>query len=435
MSTIIKTLLDPTYKNFEIKSPVPFLFRHNQSAFQQWSNKAEFFLNSKNQRIAQINKALHSVNLLKSTEKRLNIQLQAETQYLSEIENLLKEFEFKTNLISTAEILNHRIPSGQHFESYTKNIFRDWSWGQSENAVYQSFLKKINIKEGRALVVGGGAGRIAYDLAQLFPQLQIVQIDVNPLLSIVAKKICSGQTVELTEVAPLALTQDKISITHRLKAEAALNEGQVEFILGDISDHPFQDQIFDVIICPWVIDIVAEPFTDLAKRLNFLLKPEGELLIFGPLSFEKQNMAHRYMSEDLLECLIESGFGSLTQETQFVAYLQSPLDVQKREEHIICVKAQKIKGTKRPKSHSQYPEWLRDITALPPANSQYIFNLQSQKNLEAQFLAGLLNGKSLLEMATMLTKSGTGMTQEQSENYVVGVFAKLYEAGEITEYQ
>lgn len=425
-TSLFKDLTEDAYNRFS----TPFVFKNNFAAFLQWSVKFENFKASRLQTIDQLQKAENTVELNATTKKRLTQQKDAYILQLEQFENLLNSFGFGKFDGNTQAILQHRVPSQQHFDSYFKNIFRDWAWGEKENKIYSECLNKLKLTEGKVLIIGGGAGRLAYDLAELKPDLEILQIDINPLLSLIAHKICSGESVDLCEISQFPTEQKNLSTAHKLKATKTLSPQQFQFVVGDISDHPFKDQQFDAIICPWVIDIVAENFSDLSKRLNFLLKPQGELLIFGPLSFEKQTPQHKLTSEEVAFTLQESGFKNLAQESLNTPYLQSPLEPQQRFEQIHVFYAQQEKSTKRPKNFQSYPSWLTDIT-LRITPSQSLVLLQSQKNLEAQFLGGLLSGKSIKEMSTLIAQSGSGMTQQQAEDFIQSTFARLFETGDI----
>ena len=423
---IFKDLPQDNYSQFS----VPFVFKNNFSAFLQWSIKFENFKISRLQTIDQLQKAENTVDLNVLTQNRLALQKKAYQNQLSQIETLLSEFGFSKQQGNTQAILQHRVPSQQHFDSYFKNIFRDWAWGEEENKIYSDCLKKLTLNKGKVLIVGGGAGRLAYDLAQQKPEVEIIQIDINPLLSLIAHKICNAETIELCEISQFPMSTNDVAISHLLKTPTPVAPSQIQFVVGDISDHPFKDQQFDAIICPWVIDIISENFADFAKRLNFLLKPQGELLIFGPLSFEKQSAQHKLTAEEVVQVLQESGFKNLTTQKLKVPYLHSPIEALIRHETIHLFYSQQEKPSKRPKSYQHYPNWLSD-TSVKVQPNQSLISLQSQKNLEAQFLAGLLSGKSIHEMATHIASSGSGMNLKQAEDFIQSVFARLFETGDI----
>ena len=171
------------------KYPVPFVFQHTEAARLQWSVKLSNYTVSQTQKIETLKKSLNRIELSALTKNRLERQLAAETQSLQQFKGLIDPFEFSSNSNQTQSSLHHRIPSRQHFGSYYQNIFRDWVWGDEENKIYGDLLKKLTLNEGTALIIGGGAGKLLYDLRKLKPKLQIIQIDINPLLSVIGQKI------------------------------------------------------------------------------------------------------------------------------------------------------------------------------------------------------------------------------------------------------
>ncbi|MBY0452394.1 MAG: class I SAM-dependent methyltransferase, partial [Bdellovibrionaceae bacterium] len=350
-------------------------------------------------RIESLNKLLTAVDLLPTTRQRLELQVRAETDFKNEVENIASVF----TALPPQQTVQNRIPGTQHFESYSKNIFRDWAWGAEENKVYAEFLNLITASEGEALLIGGGAGRLLYDFAHAKPNLHITQIDINPFLSQLAQLTCNGHPVELTELATSNFDLTRISKKYRLQVPP-LKPERFQILVGDISNHPFADQTFSTVVCPWVIDILPEAFSDFSRRLNFLLKDQGELLIFGPLSFEKQSGRNRLSKQEVAETLQAAGFEVLYQSTCTVPYLQSPLEPQKRSEEIVCLRLRKIKTAKRPKDFQYFPNWLTNPTLKPtPQEAQVLMAVQAQKNIEAQFMAALLQGQSIADMAQTIS--------------------------------
>ncbi len=420
--------------DLEIIGDLKFCFADNEAALQQWQAKYQKFLVDQTGRIESLKKHLTAVDLLPATQQRLQQFLQAETDFKAEVENIWSVFLTERPQVSkpaTQQAVQHRIPSPQHFESYSKNIFRDWVWGQEENKAYAEILNRLTLTEGETLIVGGGAGRLLYDLAQLKPNLHVSQIDINPFLSRLAFLACSGQEIRLTELATSNFDIKRLSQKHRMKMPPLKTE-QFQVLVGDISSHPFADQVFSAVICPWVIDIIPETFADFSRRLNFLLADQGELLIFGPLSFESQSGRNRLSQQEVIETLQASGFEVLHHSTLTVPYLQSPLEPRKRSEEIVCLKLRKIKTAKRPKDFQYFPNWLTDPNQkLTAQEAQALIAVQAQKNIEAQFLAALLNGQSIADMAKAISQSGSGLSEIQAREFVTSQLARLIESGDL----
>ena len=416
---------------FGTQFAVPFCFSDNQTAFRQWSVKFDLYRQQKQRLIEQFNKALRQIEISDSAKQRLEQQKAAAENQLAEVESLLTGFNFIKSQHEIHLSLQQRIASTQHFDSYFKNIFRDWVWGDVENQVYKNILQNSKTSTGQALIIGGGAGRLAYDLASLRSSLQVLQLDINPLLSVVAEKICRGGSFDLTEIAGFTYDLNSISKKHKLGLPGeSIDRNRLSFVVGDITDNPLVDNSFDCVICPWLIDIISEDFSTFSQRLNFCLKRGGELLIFGPLSFENQKPQHKHSHQELEAILIESGFEINSKDFIETEYLHSPFDPQTRIEKIIVLRATAVKAAKKPKAVAHFPSWLinKDETVKPEPS---LINLQAQKNLEAQFLATVLSGKTINQMIEMLANSSAGYNKQQAEDFILSVFARLVETKEI----
>ena len=87
------------------------------------------------------------------------------------LKNLLAPLDL-TNLkasYDTLIALKTRLPADQGLTTYYDNIHRDWNWGDAENSASLELVQKALGHGGlgeTALVLGAGAGRLAYDLHQ-----------------------------------------------------------------------------------------------------------------------------------------------------------------------------------------------------------------------------------------------------------------------------
>jgi hypothetical protein len=117
------------------------------------------------------------------------------------------------------------------------------------------------------LVLGAGAGRLAYDLHQQLPADNTVALDFNPLLALVAARAVSGEGVELWEfpVAPRSIGDHAVLRT--LVAPEPVRDG-FHLILGDVLRPPLVTGSIDVVVTPWVVDILPEDFRHFAARVN-----------------------------------------------------------------------------------------------------------------------------------------------------------------------
>jgi hypothetical protein len=63
--------------------------------------------------------------------------------------------------------LRTRLPVDQGLNTYYPNIHRDWAWGVEENEASLKQIRSVlhdNAELGDVLVLGAGAGRLAYDI-------------------------------------------------------------------------------------------------------------------------------------------------------------------------------------------------------------------------------------------------------------------------------
>lgn len=103
----------------------------------------------------------------------------------------------------------------------------------------------------RLLDVGTGPGRVPLAVADLLPDLRIDGIDLSP--SMIAK------ARELARVAGL--------------------EDRVTFIVGDVADLPYPDQVFDLIVST----VSQHHWADVAaafRELRRVLRPDGQIWIY-----------------------------------------------------------------------------------------------------------------------------------------------------------
>ena len=116
------------------------------------------------------------------------------------------------------------------------------------------------------LVLGAGAGRLAYDIHDNFDCAMTVAMDFNPMLMLVAQTVTRGDTLELYEfpIAPQGF--DDGAVKRTLSAPKALDDG-FQLVLGDALRAPFRAGAFDTIVTPWLIDIIDDDLGTLQPGL------------------------------------------------------------------------------------------------------------------------------------------------------------------------
>jgi threonine dehydrogenase-like Zn-dependent dehydrogenase len=107
-------------------------------------------------------------------------------------------------------------------------VHRDWAWGDEENAASLKQVRAVlheNVSLGNVLVLGAGAGRLAYDLHMQMDCTTTVAMDFNPLLLLIAQSVTRGDTLKMYEfpIAPKSLEDDAVLRT--LSAPEVVREG------------------------------------------------------------------------------------------------------------------------------------------------------------------------------------------------------------------
>jgi len=57
-------------------------------------------------------------------------------------------------------------------------------------------------------------------------------------------------------------------------AQAKIQNSRVQFVEGDIRDLPFADNTFDVVVCTWTVEIMADPRAVVQEFIR-VIKPDG----------------------------------------------------------------------------------------------------------------------------------------------------------------
>jgi hypothetical protein len=312
--------------------------------------------------------------------------------------------------------LRTRLPPSQGLTTYAQNAFRDWSWGDDENLESASMVAThLPDDPETVLVLGAGAGRLAYDLHQLGLQAWTLGLDLNPLLTFVGDRVVRGETLTLHEFPLAPRRLEDIAVARELSAPEPVREG-LAFVLGDILSPPLQDGSFDAIVAPWFVDIVDVDFSVLARRLAALLKPGGQLVLFGSLTFSAAETALRYSFEEVLEILGEAGFGTPATEERNLPYLCSPSSRHGRRERVVCLGARKEKELKGVPKTAALPDWL--VAGRDPVPLSDAFQYQIAATRIHAFVMSLVDGKrSLRDMAQVLEQQGL-MPRKDAEEAV-----------------
>jgi hypothetical protein len=287
--------------------------------------------------------------------------------------------------------------------TYYPNLHRDWCWGDDENAavlelVRSGFAEREN--NATVLVLGSGAGRLAYDIHHTFTPNLTVALDFNPFFQLAAKEILGGQSLALYEFPLAPRTLRDHAILRDLEAPAPARPG-LELVLGDVLRPPFRHSAFDVVVTPWLIDIVPEDLGTLARRINALLTPGGLWINVGSLAFTEMPPARQYSPEECAAVLEQTGFAPPAMTEAEIPYMCSPASRHGRREQVLAWHASKASKTRAAPRHEALPDWL--VKGAEPVPLLDAFRTQATTTRIYAGLMGLIDGRrSVRDMAKVL---------------------------------
>ena len=404
---------------------LPWLFAEPNAALGEWRGRLHFSLQrierERQQLAASLTTTLHA-----ATRARLEALELAMRDHGARLQALLAPLGIEQRAASyeTYLALRTRLPADQGLTTYYANIHRDWCWGAAENDASFDVLAMLldGASPGRTLVLGAGAGRLAYDLHMRCAAPLTAALDFNPLLSIVADRVTRGETLELYEF-PIAPRGDA-AVLRTLAAPQPARRGLVH-VVADAHRPPFRRAAFDSVVTPWLVDILPERFDVLCARVNALLGDGGRWLNFGSLSFHDPDPALRYGVDECRAALEESGFGDIAVHERELPYLSSPASRHARRERVVSWSARKRRDVKKVPRHHALPEWLvRGTDPVPLGDS---FRSQAAATRIHAFLMGLIDGRrSIKDMAKLVVEQRL-MTAEEAEPAIRSFLMKMHD--------
>src|SRR5699024_3637531 len=132
----------------------------------------------------------------------------------------------------------------------------------------------------------------------------------------------------------------------------------LELVAADALQPPFADGAFDTVVTPWFVDIIGEPFSRVAARVNLLLKPGGRWINFGSLAISHSAHDQRCVLEEVLEPMTPTGFALPAVLDNTLSYMRSPASLHSRLETTIAWVTNKIGAPAEQPRARVVPEWL-----------------------------------------------------------------------------
>jgi hypothetical protein len=299
--------------------------------------------------------------------------------------------------------LGTELPLSQGLSTYYPNLHRDWCWGDDENAASLAAVREClapDVAPTRVLVLGAGAGRLAYDVHQSLRPAVTVALDFNPLFLLAASRIAAGESLELHEFPIAPRTIEDHARLRRLAAPAPAAPGFTP-LLADASAPPFCPGRFDLVLTPWFIDVAGEPASRTLARVNALLAPRGLWVNHGSLAFADASPADALSLDELGEAAVAAGFARPAPRESPQPYLASPASRHARLESVVTFATPKERDVTAPAAGRALPPWIErtdlPVPALPALRAQAL------STRVYAFLLAMVDGeRSIRDMARLM---------------------------------
>jgi SAM-dependent methyltransferase len=378
---------------------------------------------------AGLEQELKDNNLRPLTRRRVERYRKAVDQHRRKLQKILQPIDLQSlrGSYESYLALRTRLPSDQGINTYYSNIHRDWCWGEEENAASLSQIRAVlhdHAELGDVLVLGAGAGRLAYDIRRELNCTRVIAMDFNPLLVLIAREITRGKQLSLYEfpIAPASFEDD--AILRKLSAPEVVGEG-FHLVLGDALRAPFAAGSFDTVVTPWLIDIIDEDLAVFTPRGNRLLKNNGRWLNFGSLAFANPARSRRYSPEETKAIVAESGFSDPYVAQATIPYMCSPASRHGRHEKVFTFSAWKERVAEQVDRHRALPDWI--VTGKDPVPLTQSFRTQAMTTQIYSFIMSLIDGRrSIEEMAKILEKQQL-MTRDEAVPAIRSFLTKMYD--------
>lgn len=415
--------------DFPFLEGMPWMFAEPQAALGEWRGRLQFALQQLSQEVAQLDAELQAKDITPLAKRRVERYKKCVESHRRKLQKLLQPVDMQglQGNVETYLALRTRMPVDQGIQTYYPNIHRDWAWGEEENKASLKQIQSVlhdHADLGKVLVLGSGAGRLAYDIHTSFNCDLTVAMDFNPLLMLVAKAVTSGEQLNLYEfpIAPLALEDD--AVLRQLNAPEPADEN-FHLVFGDALRAPFAAGSFDSVVTPWLIDVITEDLPVLAARINQLLGENGRWVNFGSLSFGSPKRSRCYSPEETKAIVAENGFSDPYVSQATIPYMCSPASRHGRQERVFSFSAYKERAVDAPERHKALPDWI--VTGKEPVPLTQSFRQQAMTTQIYSFIMSLIDGKRSVKDMAVILESQKLMTKEEAEPAIRSFLTKMYD--------
>jgi SAM-dependent methyltransferase len=414
---------------------LPWLFPDPKHVLAHWRERIDLLLESRNHELEELRLSQKSATS-KLTKARIENLRHSKIIQLELLKKVLEPMKPGTKLsLPKKQAFGYRLPFNQGLLGYFPNLSRDWGIGEpgfeNENVLLFESIKSFFPSEWKSepqrtaiqiAVLGCGAGRLPYDLAKAFPESKIVAIDINPLLLLAANKINSGE--RLKGIFPTFSPKDRMNPA--LEIELATPSGpaeNLEFAFADVYSLPFSRESFDLVVTPWLVDILPRSFSHLTSSIAQIVKPQGKWINLGAWFFNFQNEEDNISLDEAIEIGGQSGWKSIGSQLIETPYLQSAVDSHRRFETMtgfIWERTPQQVSYEIKWRVSDKIEWISDPNLPIPRLPAFAQSVESLSTMS--WVLSQVDGKRTLRDIASVLASSSGLDEAAAQEALESFF-------------
>ena len=415
--------------DFPLVGEIPWMFAEPQAALGEWRGRLQFALQTLSHEVAGLEQELKNKDLSPLARRRVERYMKCVESHRRKLQKLCRPVDMQSlqGNYESYLALRTRLPTDQGLNTYYANIHRDWAWGDEENRASLKQIQSVlhdHAELGNVLVLGAGAGRLAYDIHTNLQCTSTVAMDFNPLLMLVAQAVTQGRSSTSTN-SRLRRSRWKMM---RYCANSQRRKPSMRISTSCLAmryDRRFRRQTFDTVVTPWLIDVITEDLPILAARINRLLKKEGRWVNFGSLAFSSPKKSRCYSPEEVKAIVGENGFSDPYVSQATIPYMCSPASRHGRQERVFTFSAYKERNAKKPDRYKALPDWI--VTGKEPVPQTPSFKQQAMTTQIYSFIMSLIDGKRSIKDMAVVLESQRLMTKEEAEPAIRSFLTKMYD--------
>lgn len=412
--------------DYPVHGGLPWLFADSGAAVSDWRNRWQLARERMRADLEQVRLALQDAPS-PATRRRLETLAAGYEQQNRHLETLLEPLARAAGgSLETLLALRTRLPPTQGIFSYEGNVHRDWCWGDEEcSTALRTVMDGLGGHTPQhILVLGAGAGRLAYDLHQHTSAALTAAVDLNPLLAAVGRRVSAGHSVSLVEFPLAPREPESAAIERELRAPAPAREG-LEFLLADAMRPPFQAGSFDLVVTPWLLDVIDARAAAALHRINRLLGRDGVWLYHGSVAFDAPEPAARLTLEELQEQAGFAGFTDLHSSEARMPYMMCPDSRHGRMESVVTLRGRKTQDVPAPDRQQNLPEWI--VQGRTPVPALPAFKTQAMTTRMHAYIMSLIDGQRTLKDMARILEEQRLMPRQEAETALRGFLIKMHE--------